>query len=62
MNNWVKDMGVNWFICVVQDYSCVVIKVDCGFVFMMNFFCGVYDNGFMDVIFFNVIMWNGFFN
>lgn len=36
--------------------------MDWGVVFMVYFFCGLNDDGFVDVIFFYVVLRNGFFD
>lgn len=59
---WVKNMGVDWFFVVVDQYGCIVVELDYVVIGMVDIFCCVYDDSFYYVVFFNVVLWNSFFD
>lgn len=62
MSYWFKDMGVDWFLFVVQQDGGVVVEVDDGIVGMMYVVFGVNDYGSYDLVFFYFVVWNCFFD
>lgn len=56
MGDWVEDVCVDWFLCFVDEYCCVLVEVDVVVVVMVLFFVGLDDYGFDYVIFFDVVI------
>lgn len=56
-----KDMSVLGFICCVEQYYSIIIEMDVGVIMVVDFFFGVNNNCFRNCIFFDIVVWCGFF-